>query len=261
MSLLAGKVIVIVGGTTGLGRSAAAAFVSAGAQVVVVGRNPDNVAAAVAALGDASRGHCGDACDPATARAAIELAVDQFGGFSGLYHVAGGSGRRFGDGPLHEITDEGWAQTLQLNLTSVFYSNRAAVEWFRSAAQPGSILNCGSVLGFSPSARHFGTHAYAAAKSALLGFSKSCAATYAREGIRFNVVAPALVATPMSQRAQENEAIMAFARAKQPLAENAIGQAEDVDGIAVYLMSDQSRGVTGQVMSVDWGWAVSDAIP
>lgn len=258
MRSLDDKTIVIIGGTTGLGLSAGRACVEAGAQVVLVGRNPESAAAAAKELGASAMPLVGDARDPTTSVRAIELAREKWGAFSGLYHVAGGSGRRFGDGPLHELTDEGWEETLRLNLTSVFYSNRAAVQAFQSLGQPGSVVNCGSVLGFSPAASFFATHAYAAAKSALTGFAKSCAASYAKEGVRFNVLAPALVATPMSRRAQDDERILAFSRAKQPLAPNGIADPSDVDGLAVFLLSDAARGITGQVVSVDWGWAVSD---
>ena len=72
---------------------------------------------------------------------AISRAVDDFGAFHALYHVAGGSGRRMGDGPLHEITDDGWRQTLDLNLTSLFHSNRAAARHFLEHAAPGAVLN------------------------------------------------------------------------------------------------------------------------
>src|SRR4051794_34069050 len=105
--MLRDKVIVIVGGTTGLGLSAARACVAAGARVVVVGRDPDEATAAVRDLGEAAQAVAADATDPQTTPAAIDRAVRQFGGFHGLYHVAGGSGRRMGDGPLHEITDQG----------------------------------------------------------------------------------------------------------------------------------------------------------
>ena len=112
MSSLDNKTIVIVGGTTGLGLSAARAFVAAGAKVVVVGRNSENVEAATASLCQAGRGLAGDATLPHTAVEAIDLAKLEFGGFDGMYHVAGGSGRQMGDGPLHEVTDEGWARQL-----------------------------------------------------------------------------------------------------------------------------------------------------
>src|SRR6266487_7039618 len=99
-STLSGKVVVIIGGTTGLGLSAAKACVGTGAKVVAVGRNPDSVASAARALGSNASVFAADAADPATAPAAIARAIDTFGNFSALYHVAGGSGRSMGDGPL-----------------------------------------------------------------------------------------------------------------------------------------------------------------
>src|SRR5215212_7348894 len=105
---LSGKVLVIIGGTTGLGLSAARVFVQEGARVVVVGRKAENVRAVETELQDAVRAFAGDGSDPATGMRAVAMAIEEFGAFHGLYHVAGGSGRSFGDGPLHEITDEGW---------------------------------------------------------------------------------------------------------------------------------------------------------
>src|SRR6266513_2638497 len=158
------KVIVIIGGTTGLGLSAAHACIKAGANVVVVGRDRDNAKAAANHLGPTARSLSGDASDPDTAPKAIDFAAANFGHLHGLYHVAGGSGRKAGDGPLHEISDDGWAFTLQLNLSSLFYSNRAAVQQFLKQGSGGSLLNMGSVLGFSPSPKFFSTHAYGTSK-------------------------------------------------------------------------------------------------
>ena len=86
----------------------------------------------------------------------------------------------------------------------------------------------GSVLGFSPSPKYFSTHAYAAAKAAIIGFSRSIAAYYAKDNIRINVIAPALVETPMAQRAANDEAILSFIKSKQPLDGGRIGQPEDL---------------------------------
>jgi NAD(P)-dependent dehydrogenase (short-subunit alcohol dehydrogenase family) len=255
---LAGKSIVIIGGTTGLGLSATKAFIAEGARVVVVGRKKDSVDDAQKILGDTARALVGDASDPQCALQAIEKALQEFGGFHGLYHVAGGSGRKHGDGPLHEITDEGWNYTLNENLTGLFYSNRAAVQQFLKQGSGGTVLNMGSVLGFSPSPKFFSTHAYATAKAAIIGLTKSAAAQYALQNIRFNVIAPALVATPMSQRAQGDDAILNFIRTKQPLDGGRIGQPSDLDSAAVFFMSDESKFVTGQVLAVDGGWCVSE---
>lgn len=255
---LEGKVLVVVGGSGGMGLSAARAFAREGARMVVVGRDPGRVAEAGRELGDFCVGLVGDASDAATAARAVAMAVERFGRLDGLYHVAGGSGRRAGDGPLHEATDEGWRATLETNLDSVFYSNRAAVKQFLARETSGTILNMGSVLGSSPSPRYFATCAYATAKAAIEGMTKSSAAAYADQGIRFNVLAPALVATPMSGRAQEDEAIMKFIATKQPLDGGRIGRPEDLDAAAVYFMSDESRFTTGQVLCIDGGWKVSE---
>jgi NAD(P)-dependent dehydrogenase (short-subunit alcohol dehydrogenase family) len=255
---LESKKIVVIGGTTGMGLSAAMAFVREGAQVVVVGRNPESCAVAEKQLDGNGLAMSGDASDPQTAVKAIALCQQIFGDFNGLYHVAGGSGRRFGDGPLHDLSLDGWQYTVNLNLTSLMLSNQAAVRAFRAQGNGGTILNMGSVLGSSPSPAYFATHGYAAVKSAVIGFTKSVAAYYANDNIRVNVLAPALVETPMSQRATTDATIMAFARTKQPLDGGRIGQPKDLDGAAVYFMSDYSAFTTGQTITVDGGWSVSE---
>ena len=255
---LANKVLVVVGGSTGLGLSAARAFAREGARLVIVGRNRTSLAKAQRELGHLSVAISGDASDPKTANRAVAQAIKTFGAFHGLYHVAGGSGRKAGDGPLDQITDDGWEYTLGINLNSMFYSNRAATQMLLKQKIAGTILNIGSVLGSSPSPHFFTTHAYAAAKSAVIGFTRACASHYAPHNIRFNVLAPALVATPMSQRAQEDPAILEFMKTKQPLDGGRMGQPEDLDAAAVFFMSDASKFVTGQVLAVDGGWSVSE---
>lgn len=253
------KTIVIMGGTTGLGLSAAKAFVSQGARIVVVGRNPDSCDEAQKQLGSqVAAAIQGDASQPATAKKAIHRAISHFGSFDGLYHVAGGSGRKYGDGPLHELTIEGWNKTFELNLTSLMLSNQAAVQQFLKQKTGGTILNVGSVLGYSPSPKYFTTHAYAATKSAIIGFTKSIAAYYAKDNIRVNILAPALVETPMSQRASQDDVILNFVKTKQPLDGGRNGQPTDLDGAAVYFMSDYSKFTTGQVLAVDGGWGVTE---
>jgi NAD(P)-dependent dehydrogenase (short-subunit alcohol dehydrogenase family) len=186
------------------------------------------------------------------------MVVRRWGALHGLYHVAGGSGRRMGDGPLHELTDAGWKATLDLNLSSVVFSNRAATRQFLAQGSGGSILNMGSVLGWSPSPKYFATHAYAASKSAIIGLTRALASYYAPNNIRFNVLAPGLVATPMAHRASSDLEILRFTRTKQPLDGGRIGSPGDCDGAAVYFMSDASRFTTGQVLAVDGGWEVSE---
>jgi NAD(P)-dependent dehydrogenase (short-subunit alcohol dehydrogenase family) len=255
--MLKNRNIVIIGGTTGLGLSAAKAFIANGANVVVVGRNEESGTAAKSSLGKNAVAIVGDAVKEATAINAINTCIEKFGSFDGLYHVAGGSGRKMGDGPLHELTLEGWNKTMELNLSSLMLSNQAAVKKFLEQKKSGTILNMGSVLGFSPSPKYFSTHAYAASKAAIIGFSKSIAAYYAANNIRINVIAPALVETPMAQRAANDEEILSFIKTKQPLDGGRIGKAEDLDGLAVYFMSDASKFTTGQCVSVDGGWSIN----
>ncbi|MEI9909420.1 MAG: SDR family oxidoreductase [Bacteroidota bacterium] len=258
MGVLKNKNIVIIGGTTGIGLSAAKAFMTEGAKVIVMGRNVDSVAEAKKVLGKNAEAFSGDATLPGTAEKAIELCLQKTGGFDGLYHVAGGSGRKMGDGPLHELSLNGWNQTLELNLTSLMLSNQAAIKKFLELKKGGTILNMSSVLGFSPSPGFFSTHAYAAAKSAVFGFSRSVASYYIKENIRVNVIAPALVETPMAQRAASDKSILSFIKTKQPLDGGRIGKPGDLDGLAVYFMSDQSGFTTGQVVAVDGGWSISE---
>lgn len=258
MRLLENKNIVIIGGTTGLGLSAAKAFADAGAKIIAVGRNEESVRNANNILRQNGEAIAGDATNASTAINAINTCIEKFGSFDGLYHVAGGSGRKMGDGPLHELTLEGWNKTMELNLTSLMLSNKAAVEMFLKNKSGGTILNMGSVLGYAPSPAYFATHAYAAAKAAIIGFSKSVAATYAKNNIRINVIAPGLVETPMAQRAAKDDTILSFIKSKQPLDGGRIGNPEDLDGLAVYFMSDQSKFTTGQLIAVDGGWTVSE---
>ena len=163
-----------------------------------------------------------------------------------------------GDGPLHEMTLDGWNKTMELNLSSLMLSNKAAVSMFMKTKNGGTILNMSSVLGYSPAPHYFSTHAYAAAKAAVIGFSKSLAAYYAKDNIRVNVIAPALVETPMAMRAASDATILDYIRTKQPLAGGRIGNPGDLDGAACFFMSDHSAFTTGQLLAVDGGWGISE---
>ena len=174
-SMLQGSNIVVIGGTSGLGLSASRAFVENGANVVIVGSDPEKCAQVEKQFADNAAVLQADAREVLSSKRAVKLLKEKFGPLTGLYHVAGGSGRRWGDGPLHEMSLEGWERTLELNLTSLMLSNQTAIQEFMKNETPGSILNMSSVLGWSPSPKFFSTHAYAASKAAINGLSKSLA--------------------------------------------------------------------------------------
>lgn len=150
---------------------------------------------------------------------------------------------------------------METNVKSVFLMCRAVVRRMLEqqaceSGMRGSILNMASALAFSPEPKFFATHAYAASKSAIIGLTRAMAAYYAPSKIRVNAVAPGLTRTPMSLRAQQNPELLEFIKTKQPLSEDLI-EAADVARAAVFLLSDDARAVTGEVMSVDAGWRLS----
>ena len=255
--LLDKKNIIVVGGSSGIGRSAVKAFLNEGAFLTVIGRNSKKLLDVETDLGNNGITIKGDASSSETINTAIKQSLDKFGDLHGLYHVAGGSGREKGDGPIHEISDRAWDYTISINLDSIFYSNRAIIQQFINQGKGGAILNMSSVLGFSPSSKFFSTHAYASTKAAVIGLSKSLASYYSKYNIRTNVISPGLIATPMSERAQSNKNIKSYIKQKQSLDGGRIGQALDLDGAATYFMSDKSIFTTGQVLSVDGGWSVN----
>jgi len=257
-NLLFNRRIVIVGGTSGIGWSAASFFIKQGAKVIVTGSDREKANRIKSQMNQSGFCMVGDASKEGITDRAIGLCVENFDGFDGLYHVAGGSGRKWGDGPIHEMTLEAWERTITLNLTSVMLSNRAAIRYFLDHKQTGSILNMSSVLGFSPAPKYFTTHAYATAKAAVLGLSRSLAASYAADDIRINVIAPALTETPMSERAVLNEEIIKYIRTKQPLDGGRVGRVTDLDLAAAYFLSDYAPFTTGQVLAVDGAWMVTE---
>jgi NAD(P)-dependent dehydrogenase (short-subunit alcohol dehydrogenase family) len=148
------------------------------------------------------------------------------------------------------------------NATSQFLVCRAVIARMLEQSPDGNgsrgvVLTMSSTLATHPVATHFATHAYAASKGAIEAFTRAVAAFYAPRGIRVNAIAPALVGTPMSRRAQDDPEIRAYLARKQPLAGGPIDP-EAVTRTALFLLSDDSRMMTGQVIAVDGGWSVSE---
>jgi NAD(P)-dependent dehydrogenase (short-subunit alcohol dehydrogenase family) len=250
MNRLQNKVAIVTGGASGIGLATAQLFAQEGARVVTFDvntppanlTNPDDLVLHV------------DVRSASQVEAAISQVANSFGRIDILVNVAGGSGRKWGDGPTDACTLEGWDMTLALNLDTVFYCCKYALQVMLEQEQ-GVIVNVSSVLGMVGGDDDFATHAYASSKGAVISLTRSIAAYYAPRGIRANVICPGLIATPMSQRAQENEQIRARLPQLQPLT-SAFGSPKDIANAALYLASDESSFVTGSVLTVDGGWTV-----
>ena len=249
-----GKVLLITG-TTGIAEVTALHAAERGDSVFVISRDESHCVALAARLPDSGYYAC-DLREEHGVEQALAACIKRFGSVDAVFNVAGISGRSLGDGPLHECTSEGWDVTLDTNVKSMFLVCRGVLRYWLGAGRPGTVLNMSSVLAFSPQARHFATHAYAASKGAIISMSRAMAAYYAPHKIRVNVIAPALVRTPMSARAQSDAGILEFIAHKQPLSGGML-DAVDVAGAALFLLGDESRHITGQVVTVDGGWEVS----
>ncbi|HEX6298948.1 MAG TPA: SDR family oxidoreductase [Acidimicrobiia bacterium] len=255
---LAGKSIVITG-ATGIAAAAAHEVAHQGGKVFVIAIDDKDCHSLISELvaGGATAGfRDADLTVEAEADAAFEAAVSFLGGFDGLFAVAGGSGRPFGDGPAHELTLEAWEKTVRANASPMFLAVRNAIRHFGDLG--GSIVVVSSVLATSPSPHLFATHAYAASKGAANAYVTALASYYAVAGIRVNAIAPGLVRTPMSARAAAHPETVAYASRKQPLAGGFL-EPEAIADAAVFLLSDESSQITGQVLSVDGGWGVTEA--
>ena len=246
---------LFITGSSGIAETTALLAASEGWRVFVAGKEPAECKSLASKL-PGSGFYVGDLADEAVAERALAACVEQFGDLDAVFAVAGMSGRRFGDGPVDECSLEGWEATFAANARPAFLTSRCAVRYWLKEKRPGALLNIASVLAFSPQATHFATHAYAASKGAVIAMSRAMAAHYAAKGIRVNVLAPGLVRTPMSVRAQADAAISTFIETKQPLSHGFL-TVEDIAKAALFLLSDQSRHITGQVMTVDGGWTVT----
>jgi meso-butanediol dehydrogenase / (S,S)-butanediol dehydrogenase / diacetyl reductase len=212
---------VVTGSAGGIGSATCAAFEAAGWRVL--GIEADD--------------------DPETAFGSLDR-------LDALACAHGISGRRYGDGPVETCSDEGWDTVLDANLTTVFRYCRRAIPLLR-ANGGGAIVTVSSALGLVGGDEDFATHAYAASKAGVIGLTRAMAVTYAAERIRCNVVAPGLIETAMSRRAQEDERIRARLPELQPLT-GEFGRPEDVAAAILYLAT--APFVTGAVLTVDGGW-------
>ena len=260
--------VCLVTGSTGIAAAAAERIAAEGGSVFVVSRTAEHargLADRIAAIGGAAAWASAELADEAAVERAVAGCAERFGRIDGLFSVAGGSGRRFGDGPIDTVTKEAWERTLELNLTTQAVVARAVVARMRDqepngSGTRGSVLFMGSVTSTDPAPEFFATHAYAAAKAAITGLMTTMAAAYLSDRIRVNVVAPGLTDTPMATRAGGDPVIREYAARKQPLAGEMMDPIE-VAHAAVFLLSDESRAITGQMLKVDGGWSIASVSP
>jgi NAD(P)-dependent dehydrogenase (short-subunit alcohol dehydrogenase family) len=259
-TILRGRVLIITG-STGIGAAAARLASAEGAKLVIA--TQDELSGFELAAETGAECWAGDLTRRDSAASILSQCLSRFGRVDALFNVAGLSGRRFGDGPVHELEDEGWDTTLSHNLTIMFRMCRAAIgrmleQETAGDGSRGAVVNMGSVLVEAPEPRHFATHAYTAAKGAVEAMSRSMAAYYAPHGIRVNVIAPGMARTPAGERTQGAPELQEFMRRKQPLTGGMI-EVDDIARAALFLLSSSARAITGQVLTVDAGWRLTGA--
>ena len=251
---LGGKVALVTGGGTGIGAATAALFRREGAEVVIVGRRAEPLAAVARETGAvAVPGDAGSAVDVA---AAVAVAKERFGGLDVVVANAGGSP----PSPLLETDDAAWAAAIHGNLTTAFVTCRESL--------PALLERRGAIVIVSSLAGHFagpGVVGYTTAKHGLIGLTRSLARDYGPKGVRVNAVSPAWVRTPMANRAMEaigakhgldQDGAYALATSQVPLRRP--GEPEEVATICLFLATPDSALLMGAVLLADGGAHIVD---
>jgi NAD(P)-dependent dehydrogenase (short-subunit alcohol dehydrogenase family) len=247
--------VLLITGSSGIAAATARLAAQRGDLVFVIGKENRECEELAAELKD-SAFFVADVSDESAVNKAAESCFSHFGHVDAVFNVAGLSGRSLGDGPLHECSTAAWHTLMNVHAAGTFFVCRAVLQHWIGTNQAGVILNTGSVLARFPERKFFATHAYPASKGAVESMTLAAAGYYAPHRIRMNVLAPSLVRTPMSARAQSNPAIVEFMKQKQPLKGDLI-EADEVARIAYFLLSNDSFPITGEVVRVDAGWAVT----
>ncbi|MFE0450809.1 SDR family NAD(P)-dependent oxidoreductase [Streptomyces sp. NPDC058914] len=251
MSRFDGKVAVITGGGSGIGLAAARRLLDEGASVVISGRRKDRLEQAAADMPqDRVLVFAADVSVRAECDALIQAAVDHFGRLDTLVNAAGMNLV----GSVEETSDEDWQKCVGADLSSVFYTTRAALPHLR--ATKGSIVNIGSVSSLGGGWSHAG---YNAVKAAVANLTRSVACDEGKHGVRANTVCPGLTVTEMVDAIMDDDALLEKAWERIPLRRAA--QADEVASAIAYLASDEAAIVTGIALPVDGGQTCTDGGP
>src|SRR5487761_312174 len=254
MQRVSGKVAIITGGGTGIGRACALLFASEGAKVAVAARRRDKldiVAQEIAAAGgEALTLEC-DVTNRGSVERAVRAVAERFGKLNVVVNNAGA----VHTGTVEETSDDDWERIISVNLTGTFLLSRAAMPTLRRMGG-GSIINIGSYLGIVAIKQRA---AYCAAKGGVTLLTKAMALDHAHEGIRVNCICPAIVETEMAlgaiARAPDPTAYRRLRESQIPIGR--LGRPEDIAQLALYLASDESTWMTGAALPLDGGVTAS----
>lgn len=234
-------VYVVVGAAGGIGSALCRLLVARGAKLVLAGRSRDRLDALAEELGRGTRTRPADAIKSEEVDGLFADAVAAFGRVDGAVNLCGSILLK----PAHLTTDQEFADTLAVNLTTAFNVLRAAAKVMTAG---GSVVLMSSVAGSLGLTNH---EAIAAAKAGVEGLMRAAAATYAPRGLRVNAVAPGLVKTPLAARITGSEAALKASTAMHPLGR--VGEPHDVASAIDWLLHPANTWVTGQVVAVDGG--------
>ncbi len=253
---LHGKVGIVTGGTSGIGRDAAILFAKAGAKVVVAGRREVEGKETID-LVRAAGGDClfvkTDVSQAAEVQAMVRKTVEKFGRLDIAFNNAGIEGNWI---PIAEQSEEDWDRTIDINLKGVWLCLKYEIQQMLKQGGGGAIVNMASVAGLIGSA---GAATYCASKHGVMGLTKSAALETARSGIRVNVVCPAVIETPMGERVWGEPEVKKFALGLHPIGR--FGRPMEVAEAVVWMCSDRASFMTGQSLVLDGGFLAGPQSP